>query len=306
VALYLELVDAATENVLFKADYDRPLANLVTLQNEIARDVSNRLRAKLTSSEKAQIEKSGTQNAEAYQLYLKGRFHWNKRKPDEHRKAIQNFEQAIALDPNYALAYAGLADVYAVDSSPVEGQEAIDKLRAAARRAMELDPTLGPPHAAYATSYQPSYDWAASEKEHLRAIELDPSYPTAHQWYAEMLSRLGRHYEAIAEIDRARELDPLSLVINSDRAYILINARRYDDAIEQAKRTLDMDPRWGTARGWLAYGYELKGMFEEAIGEVEKRLKVRRNSSRGKRKSTKRLGRTKRRPSPIGTDWILA
>ena len=303
VALYLELVDAGSENVLFKADYDRPLANLVALQNEIARDVSNRLRAKLTTSQRAQVEKSGTQNAEAYQLYLKGRFHWNKRKPDEHRKAIQYFEEAIALDPNYALAYSGIADCYAVDTSPVHGQEAIDKLRAAARRAMELDPTLGAPHAAYATTYGPSYDWPASEKEYTRAIELDPNYPTAHQWYAEMLSRLGRHDQAIAEIDRARELDPLSLVINSDRAYILVNARRYDEAIQQAKRTLEMDARWRSARTWLAYAYELKGMFDEALTEYEKSIQYADIPAERKEKALKEVAEGRdvlRRSGPTG------
>jgi len=306
VALYLELVDAANENVLFKANYDRPLTNLVSLQNEIARDVANKLRSRLTNAEKQQVEKNGTQNAEAYQLYLRGRFHWNKRKPEEHRKAIQYFEEAIALDPNYALAYSGIADCYAVDSSPIHGQEANDKLRAAASRAMELDPSLGAPHASYATSYQPNFDWESAEKEYRRAIELDPNYATAHQWYGEMLSRMGRHEEAIAEIDRARELDQLSLVINSDRAYMLINARRYDDAIEQAKRTLEMDARWGTTYAWLAYAYELKGMFEEALATYEKRLQAGELPPERKETIFERARGEKRCLQAIRACWILA
>jgi len=270
LALHIEMVDTADETVLWKTDYTRPIKNLVAMQTEIARDISNKLRAKLTGTEQKQIEKKHTENAEAYQLYLKGRFHWNKRKPEEHTKAIQYFEQAIALDPNYALAYSGLADCYAVDSSPAKGDERDQKLRVAATKAMELDPTLGEPHAALANVYTSSYDWTSSENEYKKAIELNPDYPTAHQWYAEFLTRMGRHNEAIAEIDRARELDPLSLVINSDRVYILCMARRYDDAIAQAKKTLEMEVSWRQARAWLIFAHELKGEYEEALNEIEK------------------------------------
>lgn len=272
VVLYLELVDTATENVIFKANYDRPLANLVALQNAIAHDVSNKLRAKLTAAEQQQVETSGTQNAEAYQLYLKGRFHWNKRRPEEHTKAIGYFEQAIALDPNYALAYSGIADCYAVDSSPVKGQEQQAKLQAAALKAMELDPSVGESHAALANFYWRNFDWPAAEQEFVRAIELSPNYATAHQWYGELLSRLGRHEQAVAEMARARDLDPLSLVINSDSVYVLIHARRYQEAIEQGKKTLELDMRWRNAWSMLVFAYEMNGMFEEALNETEKGL----------------------------------
>ena len=269
LTLHVELVDARTENVLWKSDYSRTMSNLVSLQTEIARDVSNRLRAKLSGSEQTQVAKSHTENAEAYRLFLQGRFHWNKRKPEEHRRAIQYFEQAIALDPNYARAYSGIADCYAVDSSPLKGDERLAKLKVAAERALELDPTLGEPHAALSALAIENWDWTQAEQNYKKAIELNPNYPTAHQWYGEMLTRLGRHDEAIAEIKRAKELDPLSLVINSDMIYILSMARRYDEAIEQGKRTLEMDPRWGFASGQLVDAYLYKGSYEEALAARE-------------------------------------
>jgi TolB-like protein/Tfp pilus assembly protein PilF len=269
VALYLELIDAATENVLFKADYLRPLSNLVALQSEIARDVSNRLRAKLTPVEKQEVEKSYTQNAEAYRLYLQGRFHWNKRTPEEHRKAISYFEQAVALDPTYALAYAGLADCYAVESSPAKGDERIRLVRSMAEKAIELDPKLGQPHAALANYHWEKYDWDAAEREFRTAIELDPNYPTARQWYGEFLSRLGRHDEAITELKKAAELDPVSLIIASDLIYVLANARRYDEALEQADRTLAMDPDWRPALSLKSFVYEVAGDLEAAITSRE-------------------------------------
>jgi len=270
--LNLELVDARTENVIWSEQYNRKQADLISLQNEIARDVSNKLKLKLTGADEQKIARNYTTNPEAYQLYLKGRYHWNKRKPEEHRKAIEYFEQAIALDPNYALAYSGLADCYAVDSSPVKGQEKILKLRAAANKALEIDGSLGEPHAALANVYWNERDWAGAEREFKRAIELNPNYATARQWYAELLTSLGRHEEAIAEIKRAREYDPLSLVINSDMIYILTMARRYDEAIAQAKKTLEMEPGWTTARYFLAQVYVFKGIYEESLAEEEKAL----------------------------------
>lgn len=267
--LHVELVDAATENVLWKSDYQRTMSNLVALQNEIARDVSGKLRTKLSREQQKQVARNYTENAEAYRLYLQGRFHWNKRRADEHLRAIQYFEQAIALDPNYALAYAGIADCYAVSSSPLQGAERYNKLRAAATRALELDPTLGEPHAALATLGGEDWDWEFSEREYKKAIELNPNYATGHQWYAEMLTRLGRHDEAIAEIRLALELDPLSLIINSDAIYILSMARRYDEAIAQAKKTLEMDKTWKPARFQLIGAYLYKGRYEEALVEEE-------------------------------------
>ena len=272
LTLSLELVDARTGNQIWGEQYNRKMTELVSLQSEIARDVSHKLRAKLTGAEQQQVAKNYTENTEAYQLYLQGRYHWNKRKPEEHKKAIQYFEQAIALDPNYALAYAGLADCYAVSSSPVKGQERMAKLRSAANKALDLDPSLGEPHAALANVSWEERDWAGAERELKRAIELNPDYATAHQWYGELLTRLGRHDEAISEIKRARELDPLSLIINSDMIYILSMARRYDEAIEQGRRTLEMDASWNPAHYEITITYAFKGMYEESLAEAEKAL----------------------------------
>jgi len=272
LTLSLELVDARTGNQMWGEQYNRKMMELVSLQSQIARDVSHKLRAKLTGAEQQQVAKNYTENTEAYQLYLQGRYHWNKRKPEEHKKAIQYFEQAIELDPNYALAYAGLADCYAVSSSPVKGQERMAKLRSAANKALELDPSLGEPHAALANVSWEERDWAGAEREFKRAIELNPNYATAHQWYGELLTRLGRHDEAISEIKRARELDPLSLIINSDMIYILSMARRYDEAIEQGRRTLEMDASWNPAHYEITITYAFKGMYEESLAEAEKAL----------------------------------
>ncbi len=272
LTLYIELVDTNTEKVLWSENYNRQMMNLVTLQNEIARDVSHKLRTRLSGADEQRVTKSHTVNPEAYQLYLKGRFHWNKRTPEEHKKAIGYFEQAIALDPNYALAYAGLADCYAVSSSPVKGQEREQKLRAAANKALELDPGLGEPHAALAKSLSREWNWSGAESEYRRAIELNPNYASAHQWYGEFLAALGRHDESIREIKRAQEIDPLSLVINSDMTHILLLARRYDEAIAQAQKTLEMDAGWMRARWWISMAYLYQDRYEEFFANEEKSL----------------------------------
>ncbi len=267
--LSLELIDAVTENVIWSQLYNRKQSDLITLQTEIASDVSNKLRTKITGEQKEQLAKKYTDNPEAYKLYLQGRYYWNKRKRDELAKAVQYFEQAIVLDPNYALAYAGIADCYAVEASPVKGPEQDVKLRAAANKAIELDNTLGQPHAALANTYWDKHDWQTAEGEYRTAIELAPDYASAHQWYGEMLTRLGHHDEAIAEIRRARDLDPLSLVINSDMIYILAMARRYDEGIEQARKTIEMDKSWTVAYWHLVEIYQFQGEYERSLDEEE-------------------------------------
>ena len=273
LALYVEMTDTADENVILKADYLRPMSDLAALQKEVVHDVSTKLQAKLTAAQRKQVESRHSQNAEAYRLYLQGRFHWNKREPEEHRKAINLFQQAIALDPAYALAYAGLADCYAVDSSPVKGDEGVRLLRQAANKAVELDPTLGQPHASLANAYWEEFNWTAAERELQLAIELEPNYATAHQWYGELLSRLGRHDEAIASMRKASELDPLSLIIASDTIYILAFARRYDEALAQADRTLEMDPTWRQGLILKGFVYELQGDLAAALDIREEGLK---------------------------------
>ncbi|MBA4122955.1 MAG: protein kinase [Acidobacteria bacterium] len=272
--LSLELVDTKTGNQIWGEQYNRKQADLVSLQSEIARDVSNKLRTRLSGAEQNQIAKNYTANAEAYQLYLKGRYYWNKRTEVDLKRSIEYFNQAIAIDPAYALAYAGLADAYQVlpsytDDPPPE--EAYPKARAAAQRALEIDPTLAEPHATLAVVLE-EYEWnfAQAEKEFKRAIELNPNYASAHQWYAEHLMSIGKFDEAIAEMKRAQQLDPLSLIINTilGRAYYI--ARRYDEAITQLRKTLEIEPNFPKARETLIDVYFAKGMYEEANEEKGK------------------------------------
>ncbi|MEO6334829.1 MAG: tetratricopeptide repeat protein [Pyrinomonadaceae bacterium] len=272
LVLHIELVDAVSENALWSADYNSPMTDLLSLQSEIASDVSQRLKAKLSSADKQKLARNYTENPDAYQLYLKGRFYWNKRTAVENKKAVEYFEQAIALDPTYALAYAALADSYILQLPSISREERFSKARAAATKALEIDETLGEAQTALAEVEVNAWNWPAAERGFKRAIELNPSYPTAWHWHAELLSRLGRHDEAVREIKLAQELDPLSIPINSMVGHVLMMARRYDEAIEQFKKTLEMDRNFNLARVWLIETYIFKGMYEEAITEAEKRI----------------------------------
>ena len=270
LTLSLELVDAQTENVIWSDKYDRKTSDLVSLQNEIARDVSSKLRIKLSGADERKMAKTYTTNAEAYRLYLQGRFYWNKREDKDFRKAVEYLNQAITLDPNYALAYAGLADAYALLSTFgfMPPTEAIPRAREFARRALALDPSLAEPHTTLAyLSLTYDYDFAASEREFKQAIELNPNYATAHQWYAEMLTNSGRFAEASAEYRRALEIEPLSLPINWDFGRFLYISRRYDESIAQHKKTIELDPSFARAHRTLAEVYRLKGDYANSVEE---------------------------------------
>lgn len=266
--LSLELVDARNNNHLWGEQYTRRKADLAILQTDIARDVSAKLRQKLAGGET--IAKGGTANAQSYQLYLKGRFLWNKRTYDDHLKAIAAFEQAIALDPNFALAYAGLGDVYTVESFKMSDEERDAKGRAAALKALEIEPNLAEAYTILAKIELNSYNRAEAEKHFKRAIELNPNYASARQWYAEALIQQVRIEESIAEIRRAVELDPFSLIINSDAVYIYTMARREDDAIAQADKMLELDSNWRRAYFGRAAAHESKGDYQKAIADFEK------------------------------------
>ena len=276
LTLSLELLDAVTENVIWSGKYDRKQADVVSLQSEIARDVSNKLKTKLSGADVAKVEKRYTPNPEAYRLYLQGRFYWNKRSEVNLNKSIEYFNQAIALDPAYALAYAGLADAYGVmPSNSIEQRpdETYPKARAAAQKALEIDPGLAEPHATLGYVLH-EYDWkhAEAEKEFKRALEIDPNYPSAHQWYGEYLMNMGRPDEGIAEVKRALDLDPLSPLFNMVLANLYLNSNRVDDAIAQYQKTLEIDPAFAPAHNNLSNAYFLKGMYEEGIEEQRKRL----------------------------------
>jgi len=269
--LNVELIDAQTENILWTENYSRQLANLVSLQNEIARDVSQKLKSKLSGADMQKMTKSYTGNPEALQLYLKGRFYWNKRTRKDVEKSIEFFQQAVVIDPNYALAHVGLADAYALPEGGTLG-ERTPKARDAALKALSLDNDLAEAHTALGhilTRYD--LDYAGAERELRRAIELNPNYVYAHHRYSELLSFLGRHDESSAEIKRALEIEPLCLICNTSSGYGMLFARKYDDAIVQFKKTLELDANFITAHRGLVWAYWVTGNH---AASVEERAKV--------------------------------
>jgi serine/threonine-protein kinase len=274
-----ELVDVRSNQVLWGEQYDRKMSDLLATQREMAREIVDKLKLKVSRAEKG-LEKHYTESNEAYQLYLKGRFYWNKRNAEDFQRALQYFQQAIERDPNFALAYSGLADTYNLLGGPEAGgdmppNETFPKAKAAALKALEIDETLAEPHVSLAhTMYFYDRDWAGAEREYKKAIELNPNYSVAHHWYAIYLSVLGRESEALAEIRRAQELDPLSLSINAWLGWILVLAGQHDQAIEQLRKTLELDPNFMLAHLRLGYVYEEKGMYSEAISEFEQVLKL--------------------------------
>jgi tetratricopeptide (TPR) repeat protein len=223
--------------------------------------------------EQSRADKQYTANADAFQLYLKGRFYWNKRTPTDFQKAIKFFEEAIEQDPNYALAYSGLADSYALFAAYTneQAQVVMPKAKAAALKALQLDDRLAEAHASVgqvAAYYD--YDFATAEREYRRALELSPNYASAHQWLAEHLSALKRFDEALAEIKRALELDPLSLIMNRIYADIFLDARRFDEAIKQYQKTIELEPNFPTTHFFLGRAYEAKGMYDQAVSAYNK------------------------------------
>jgi tetratricopeptide (TPR) repeat protein len=254
------------------AQYNRKLADVLAVQEDISREISQNLRLRLTGEEKQRLTKHYTENAEAYQLYLKGRYFWNKRTEADLRKAISYFQQAVAEDPGYALAYAGLADSYHVlwVYSNISPKDTHDQAKAAALRAVQIDDTLAEAHTSLASiTAADDWDFAEAEREFRRALALNPNYATAHKWYAESLTYVGRFDEALIEIQKAQELDPLSLIGNVTAGQILILAQKYDQAVTQLRNVIDVDRNFLAAHSSLRDAYEYKHMFLEAIAEIE-------------------------------------
>ena len=274
LTLTLELVDTQTENVIWSEQYNRKQADLVSLQTEIARNVSAKLKSKLSGVDETKLAKTYTANAEAYQLYLKGLFYWNKRTAESLNASIDYFNQAVQKDPGYAQAYAGMALAYVLLPQYSAGSpaESMAKGSAAARKALQLDETLPEAHTALANMlFYFERNIPESDREYQRAIELNPNYATAHQWYGGgNLTSTGRFDQAIAEGRRAVELDPLSLIANVELAAIYGYARQYDQGISQLHKVIEMDPNWYLGHMVLCQTYALKGQFAEAIVEGEK------------------------------------
>jgi len=280
VRINAELIQVKEQVPLWSRQYDRELSNLLALQDEIAHEVAEEIQlalgdARNASKRRPSIAAPAT-SYEAYDLYLKGRYFWNKRNAQSFRQAAEYFQLAIDKDPNYAPAYAGLADTFSMMSSYgyAPPAEFIPKARAAALKALQIDESLAGAHASMAVIAQNyDWDWPRAEREYRRAIQLDPGYATAHQWYAECLGFEGRFDEAFAESDRARKLDPLSLIISADYAALLYFSRQYDRSIEEFRRVLEMEPNFPRAY-IVIFPLVEKGLFAEALADVDKWKRV--------------------------------
>jgi TolB-like protein len=258
-----ELVKVADGSQIWGQNYSRNLSDLRAIQNEISNQIADQLKVRLTGEQKRQINKQTSVDSEAYRLYLQGRYQWNKRTKDGFLKAIEAFNQATERDPSYALAYAGLADCYATDSSPFPADVKFARGKAAALKAIELDPKLGEAQISLAAIYSLEFNWPEAEKAFKRGIQLSPNYPTGHQWYGEFLNQFGKFDDAIRELQRAQELDPLSLVIKSTLGAAYYFKGDYPKAEEWERKTLEMDNNFEMPRFWLMAVLEREGKFNE-------------------------------------------
>jgi TolB-like protein/Tfp pilus assembly protein PilF len=267
------LVDVRANEQIWGERYARPFANLFALQEEIARETTERLRLKLTGAESRRLGRRPTEDLEAYRLYILGRVEWNRRTREGLRRGVAYFERARAKDPAYSLAYAGLADCYNLmdEYGVATPRESFPKAKEAALRALDLDDTLAEAHTslAYCLAFY-EWQWQAAEREYRRALGLNPGYATAHQWYGELLTIRGRTDEGLAHLRRAEELDPLALIIPSVAGWGLYNARRYDEAIAVFRKVLAADRNFVQARGFLGWAYAQKGEYGKALAEFEK------------------------------------
>lgn len=273
-----ELVDVRYNKLLWGEQYERKMSEVLQTQREIAHEIVEKLRLKVSGEEKG-LAKHYTESNEAYQLYLRGRYHWNKRSPEALHKSIEYFERAIEQDPRFALAYAGLADTYNLLGAPEAGgdmppKEALPKAKAAALKALEIDETVAEGHVSmgHVKTYY-DRDWAGAEREYKRAIELNPNYSVAHHWYAIFLTIVGRSDDALREINRGLELDPLSLPINVWYGRILNLVGRREECVAQLRKTVDLDPNFTLARYRLGQSYIDEGMNKEALAEFEQVLR---------------------------------
>jgi serine/threonine-protein kinase len=273
LSISAELIDARDNSHIWGEQYHRKLADLLAVQEELARDMSEKLRLKLSDEEQQLLTKSYTENTEAYHHYLKGQYYLDKFSEEGTKKAMEHFKRAIEIDPNYALAYVGLANghlglQFHSSAAPKDGYQ---RAKAAVVKAQEIDDTLADVHASLG-EIKSHYDWdfVGAEREYKRAIQLKPNNALFHWWYGVYLSAMGRHQEAIAEVKRAQELEPLSVAISDVVGYVLLQARQYDQSIEELKKGLEMEPNFALAQNDLGDAYMQKGKTEEAIAEIHK------------------------------------
>jgi TolB-like protein/DNA-binding winged helix-turn-helix (wHTH) protein/Flp pilus assembly protein TadD len=277
IRVHAQLIRGATDEHIWAEEYQREYRSILGLQDEVARSIAARIERSLTPQGPASLAPASAVGPEAYEDYLKGRYYFNQRTEDALNKSITNFQQAIAREPNYALAYCGLADSYALlgfrGSFP--SKEALSQAKAAAVKAIALDDTLAEPHASLAFIAEThEWDWATAEREYKRALELNPGDARTHHWYAGYLMYVGRFDEGIAEAKRARELDPLSLPVNNALAGRLLVAGRVDEALDQVRKTLEMDPHFAPAHQTLGWAYLNQGKQKEAIREFQQALQL--------------------------------
>ena len=278
VRVNVQLLKAADDSHLWAETYDRKLTDIFAVESEIAKGIADTLQARLSSSAKHVLASRPTENPEAHELYLKGRYFWNRRTAENLQKAADYFQQAIDKDPNYVLAYAGLADCHVLlPAYPGLGntpRDELPKALAAARKAVELDDTLAEAHTSLARALASDLQLAAATSEFKRAIELNPNYATAHQWFGECLQSQGKLEEGLAELKRAQELDPLSLVISSLYGFAFDTVGKSNEAIAQLRKTIEIDPDYSNAHGLLGVVLEHNGRLKDAIAEYEKNISV--------------------------------
>jgi TolB-like protein/DNA-binding winged helix-turn-helix (wHTH) protein/Tfp pilus assembly protein PilF len=279
VRITAELVQVSTDQHLWADTYESPIGDVLALQNRVSSAIVDQIRINLTKEDKERSAQKPSVSPEAYEDYLKGRYYWNKRSGDGFEKAIGYFEEATRRDPQYALAYAGLADCYGIIGATIYGRlpaaEASPKAKAAAIRALEIDPSLAAAETSLATAkFNYDWDWAGAAEGFKKAIQLDPSYSTAYQRYSLYLSAMGKFDDSFEQIKKARELEPLSISINTSLGWRLYLAREYDRAIAQLRDTLEMDPASEWAHLNLGQAYEQKGQFNLAIEELQKALEL--------------------------------
>jgi TolB-like protein/Flp pilus assembly protein TadD len=272
LSVQVDLVDAITGAQLWGTAYDRKISDVVAVKQAIAREVTQKLKLRLTGEEERRLVKRDTTNAEAYQSYLRGRYLWNQRTPNGLKQAIEEFQKAIERDPNFALGYVGLADTYLLLQQyvGVPSSEAMPKARAAVDRALQIDDSLAEAHASLALAYQFDWQWTQAEQEYRRAISLNPNYPTAHHWYCTYLYINRQLDNAEREIKRAQELDPLSPIISANLAIIFLLRNDTKAAIEQCQRIIALDPNHISGHDWLGWAYLKERRYPEAIAEREK------------------------------------
>jgi TolB-like protein len=273
LTISVDLIDVKNKKTLWGEQFERKMSDLLTTQREIASAITEKLQVKLSGTESSGISKQYTSNNEAYQLYLQGRYFWNKRSSGNLKKATELLRAATEKDPNFALAYAGLADCYAISYyyTGERPRELMPVAKTYAAKAIELDPTLAEPHATLAfVSWLLERDKATAEKEFLRAIELNPNYPTAHHWYSRYLRGIGRMDDASREIKRAEELDPLSLVIINNVAEIYIDKDDLNSATRECQRMIDLDPNFWAAHQTLGIVLVKQGRYAEALAEAQR------------------------------------